>query len=66
MDKIQPSEIIEALAPYAESGISLGNLLRKFLPRMNKPGTITKGAWLQMVKVHAVYGPDKLLRPKTN
>ncbi|KAL2015382.1 hypothetical protein VTK56DRAFT_5552 [Thermocarpiscus australiensis] len=63
-DRIQPSEIVEALAPHAKEGITLGNLLRKFHNRMGKPGNTTKAEWIQMVKAHAVYGPDKLLRPK--
>jgi transcription initiation factor TFIIF subunit alpha len=63
-DRIQPWEIAEALAPYAKEGISLGALLRKFQRRMNGPGNITKTEWIQMVKANAVYGPDKLLRPK--
>ncbi|KAL2261854.1 hypothetical protein VTK26DRAFT_3146 [Humicola hyalothermophila] len=63
-DRIQPWEIVEALAPHAQEGISLGNLIRKFHNRINKPGNITKEEWVAMVKSHAVYGPDKLLRPK--
>ncbi|KAK4236371.1 hypothetical protein C8A03DRAFT_16981 [Achaetomium macrosporum] len=63
-DRIQPWEIAEALAPYAKEGISLGALLRKFQKRMNGPGNITKTEWIQMVKANAIYGPDKLLRPK--
>lgn len=43
----------------------MGNLLRKFHNRINKPGNITKAEWISMVKSHAVYGADKLLRPKT-
>jgi transcription initiation factor TFIIF subunit alpha len=64
-DRIQPREIAEALAPYAKEGISLSNLMKMFQKRIGKPGNITKSEWIQMVKAHAVYGPDKLLRPKT-
>jgi transcription initiation factor TFIIF subunit alpha len=39
--------------------------MKKFHGRVNKPGTITSSQWAQMVKAYAVYGPDKLLRPKT-
>jgi transcription initiation factor TFIIF subunit alpha len=65
-DRIQPYEIVEALAPYAKEGISLSNLMRMFQKRINKPGNTTKSEWIQMVKAHAVYhNADKLLRPKT-
>ncbi|KAK4126286.1 Rap30/74 interaction domain-containing protein [Parathielavia appendiculata] len=63
-DRIQPREIAEALAPYAKEGISLSNLMKMFQKRIGKPGNITKSEWIQMVKAHAVYGADKLLRPK--
>lgn len=64
-DRIQSQEIADAIAPYAQEGISLSNLLRMFQKRINKPGNVTKSEWLQMVKAHAVFGPvDKLLRPK--
>ena len=63
-DRIQPADIAAALAPYAKEGISLGNLLRKFKDRIDKPGHISRSEWIQMVKQTAVYGPDKLLRPK--
>ncbi|EAQ88165.1 hypothetical protein CHGG_04784 [Chaetomium globosum CBS 148.51] len=66
VDIIQPREIAEALAPYAKEGISLSNLMKKFQTRVNKPGNITTSQWIQMVKVHGVYGPDKLLRPKAS
>jgi transcription initiation factor TFIIF subunit alpha len=64
-DRIQPREIAEALAPYAKEGITLSNLMKMFQRRINKPGNTTKSEWIQMVKAHAVYGADKLLRPKT-
>ncbi|KAG7287976.1 hypothetical protein NEMBOFW57_007496 [Staphylotrichum longicolle] len=59
-----PQEIIDTLAQYAKEGITLSNLMKVFQRRINKPGNITKSEWIQMVKAHAVYGPDKLLRPK--
>jgi transcription initiation factor TFIIF subunit alpha len=65
-DVIQPREIAEALAPYAKEGISLSNLMKKFQGRVNKPGNINTSQWVQMVKAHGVYGPDKLLRPKAS
>lgn len=64
-DRIQPSEIVAALAPYGEEGITLPDLLTKFRTRIDKPGSSTKNEWIQMVKSHAVYGPDRRLRPKT-
>ncbi|KAL2159883.1 hypothetical protein VTH06DRAFT_2016 [Thermothelomyces fergusii] len=63
-DIITAKEIADALAPYAKEGISLSNLMKKFQGRVNKPGNITTSQWIQMVKAHGVYGPDKLLRPK--
>lgn len=63
-DRIQPQEIIDTLAQYAKEGITLSNLMKVFQRRINKPGNITKSEWIQMVKAHAVYGQDKLLRPK--
>jgi transcription initiation factor TFIIF subunit alpha len=38
--------------------------MKMFQKRIGKPGNITKSEWIQMVKAHAVYGADKLLRPK--
>ncbi|KXX80267.1 Transcription initiation factor IIF subunit alpha [Madurella mycetomatis] len=65
-NRIQPSEIVESLAPYAEEGITLGDLLRKFHNRINRPGGTTKSEWIQMVKAQSVYDTkSKLLRPKT-
>ncbi|KAK4244286.1 hypothetical protein C7999DRAFT_17441 [Corynascus novoguineensis] len=63
-DIITAKEIADALAPYAKEGISLSNLMKKFQGRVNKPGNINTSQWVQMVKAHGVYGPDKLLRPK--
>lgn len=63
-DRIQAREIAEALAPYGKEGITLANLMKLFHQRIGKPGNITKSEWIQMVKAHAVYGADKLLRPK--
>lgn len=64
--KIQPSEIIQSLAPYAKDGIKLGDLLRKFRGRIDRPGGTTKSEWIQMVKAQSVFDTkSKLLRPKT-
>ncbi|KAL2129689.1 hypothetical protein VTI74DRAFT_7432 [Chaetomium olivicolor] len=63
--KIQASDIAEALAPYAAEGIPLSDFFHKFKKYINKPGNITQGEWMQMVKALAVFGPDKRLRPKT-
>ncbi|KAH6635519.1 hypothetical protein B0J18DRAFT_419000 [Chaetomium sp. MPI-SDFR-AT-0129] len=63
-DRIQPHEIAAALAPYAKDGITLANLMKKFPGRVNRPGTVTTSEWLQMVRIHAAWGEDKLLRPK--
>ena len=58
------SEIIQAIAAQS-NGITLGNLLRMFNDRIDKPGSTTKGEWIQMVKSNADYNAqDKLLRPK--
>lgn len=64
-DIITAKEIADALAPYAKEGISLSNLMKKFQGRVNKPGNINTHQWIQMVKACGVYGPDKLLRPKS-
>ncbi|KAK3391078.1 hypothetical protein B0H63DRAFT_520272 [Podospora didyma] len=60
--RIEASEIVQALAAHAHEGISLGNLLRKFVSRIDKP--TTKVEWIALVKQNAEFGPDKLLRPK--
>lgn len=44
----------------------MGDLLRKFHNRINRPGGTTKAEWIQMVKAQSVYDTkSKLLRPKT-
>ncbi|KAL1840583.1 hypothetical protein VTJ49DRAFT_315 [Mycothermus thermophilus] len=63
-DKIQPKEIADAIATHAKDGIALSALFQMFQKRINKPGHMTKTEWIQWVKNYAVYGPDKLLRPK--
>ncbi|KAL2267550.1 hypothetical protein VTJ83DRAFT_4827 [Remersonia thermophila] len=63
-DKIQPKEIADAIATHAKDGIALPALFQMFQKRINKPGHMTKTEWIQWVKNYAVYGPDKLLRPK--
>lgn len=62
--RIEASEITQALAERGDSGISLGDLLRVFVHRLNQPGSTTKAEWLTLVKQNAIYGPDKLLRPR--
>ncbi|KAK1826751.1 hypothetical protein QBC39DRAFT_13527 [Podospora conica] len=59
--RIEASEITQAIAERGDAGISLGDLLRVFVNRLNQ-GATTKGEWLTLVKQNAVYGPDKLLR----
>ncbi|KAK1759519.1 hypothetical protein QBC47DRAFT_372257 [Echria macrotheca] len=61
--KIEVSEIIKAISAHPE-GIQLGVLMRKFISRIDKPGSTTKSEWIQMVRHNAVFGNDKLLRPK--
>ncbi|KAJ4300426.1 transcription factor IIF subunit tfg1 [Collariella sp. IMI 366227] len=63
--RIQASDIAEALAPYAKDGIPLSDFFHKFKKYINKPGNITQGEWMQMVKALSVFGADKRLRPKT-
>jgi transcription initiation factor TFIIF subunit alpha len=62
--RIEASEITQAIAERGDGGISLGDLLRVFVHRLNQPGSTTKSEWLTLVKQNAVYGPDKLLRPR--
>lgn len=60
--RIEASEIIAAIPA---EGITLGNLLRMFHSRIDKPGGQTKSEWLQMVKQHGEYeSASKLLKPK--
>lgn len=62
--RIEASEITQAIAERGDGGISLGDLLRVFVHRLNQPGSTTKAEWLTLVKQNAIYGPDKLLRPR--
>jgi len=61
--RIEASEIIQVIAERG-NGISLSDLLRKFVHRLDRPGGMAKSEWLTLVKQNAVYGPDKLLRPR--
>lgn len=59
-DRVEAWEIVQAVA--AHQPISLGNLLRKFLHRIDKPGTTTKTEWIHLVRQNAEFGLDKNLR----
>ncbi|KAK0629966.1 hypothetical protein B0T17DRAFT_490606, partial [Bombardia bombarda] len=64
--KIELREIAEAIGA-AENGIGLSDLLRKFHGRIDRPGTITRAEWIQLIKLCAEFGPaDKLLRLKAS
>ncbi|KAK0714992.1 hypothetical protein B0H67DRAFT_579701 [Lasiosphaeris hirsuta] len=60
---IEAWEIVAAMKTHPD-GITLGNLLRKFLGRIAPTGITTKAEWIQLVKQNSDWGPDKLLRPK--
>ncbi|KAK0619831.1 hypothetical protein B0T14DRAFT_519981 [Immersiella caudata] len=63
--RIEASEIIQALNAHP-NGITLGDLLRKFLGRIDRPGMMTKQEWIQLVKQNSTFSAaDRLLRPKT-
>jgi len=62
--RITTAEIIQMINTHPE-GIKLGEMLRKFLGRVDTPGNITKSEWIAIVKANSVYSQaDKLLRPK--
>jgi len=62
--RVEASEIVEAVNAHPE-GITLGALMRKFITRIDRPGSTTKSEWIQMVRQNANFGNDRLLRPKT-
>lgn len=61
---ITGEEIVELI--ISNSGaISIQDLLARFKGRVgDKPGQMLKSNWVKLVKSHATYGADKLLRPK--
>ncbi|KAK4450655.1 hypothetical protein QBC34DRAFT_61995 [Podospora aff. communis PSN243] len=63
--RIEASEIIQTISAHP-NGISLSDLYRKFLSRLDLPGMMTKGEWIQLVKANSTYSTaDRLVRPKT-
>ncbi|KAG7105230.1 Transcription initiation factor IIF subunit alpha like protein [Verticillium longisporum] len=59
---IEPWEVFAALPPQ---GISSTELNRRFNERIGDgPGQTSKAGWINIVKDVAVFGRDKLLRPK--
>ncbi|KAI1441081.1 Rap30/74 interaction domain-containing protein [Annulohypoxylon stygium] len=63
-DVITAQEIIAAL-PAPPKGVSIGEFIRKFQHRIDKPGCMDKKDWIRLVRAHADFGTDKLLRRKT-
>ncbi|KAK0643532.1 hypothetical protein B0T16DRAFT_459669 [Cercophora newfieldiana] len=62
--RIEAAEIIQAIDAHP-NGITLGDLLRKFVSRIDRPGMMNKGEWIQLVKQNSVFNAtDRLLRPK--
>lgn len=48
-------------------GITLGELLRMFSHRVESqkhPNLMKRQEWITLVRQNAIYGPDKVLRPK--
>lgn len=63
---VEASEIVSALLASPE-GISVGALLRQFGNRVGDgPGQMVRKDWIKLVKDNAVFGEDKLLRPKVS
>ena len=63
---VQAHEIIQVLESKP-NGISLGELLRLFSHRVESeknPNLMKRQEWIALVRQNAVYGADKLLRPK--
>ncbi|KAK3324198.1 hypothetical protein B0T19DRAFT_486415 [Cercophora scortea] len=59
--RIELSDIIQAIP---QEGISIGDLLRKFHGRIDRPDTITRSQWIAMVREVAELGADKIMRLK--
>ncbi|KAK4231272.1 putative transcription initiation factor IIF subunit alpha [Podospora fimiseda] len=62
-ERVTAADVVATLARYP-AGISLGNLIRLFSGRVDTPGHLSKKEWISLVKANALFGPDKLLRPK--
>ncbi|CAJ2501866.1 Uu.00g047190.m01.CDS01 [Anthostomella pinea] len=61
---ISSQEIIDAMPPHPQ-GISVGQLLKKFEHRLEKPGFPTRKSWLDQVKMCTAWDKtQKLLRRK--
>ncbi|RDW64058.1 hypothetical protein BP5796_10560 [Coleophoma crateriformis] len=62
-----PLQVSEVIAAIPSTGTSITDLMKKFAGRVgDKKGEQTdKKEFIKMVKENSVYGPDKLLRPKT-
>ncbi|KAI1461822.1 Rap30/74 interaction domain-containing protein [Annulohypoxylon moriforme] len=62
-DVITAQEIIDAL-PNRPQGVTIGAFIKIFQNRIDKPGCMHKKDWIRLVRAHADFGPDKLLRRK--
>lgn len=61
---ITGEEIVELIVSNG-GAISITELLQRFKGRVgDKPGQMLKADWVKLVKNHAVYDKDKMLRPK--
>lgn len=61
---ITGEEIVELIVSNG-GAISIQELLQRFKGRVgDKPGQMLKPDWVKLVKNHAVYDKDKMLRPK--
>ncbi|KAI2473565.1 Rap30/74 interaction domain-containing protein [Annulohypoxylon bovei var. microspora] len=63
-DVITAQEIIDALPPRPH-GVTIGVFIKSFQNRIDRPGCMHKKDWIRLVRAHADFGPDKLLRRKT-
>ncbi|OIW32495.1 hypothetical protein CONLIGDRAFT_630177 [Coniochaeta ligniaria NRRL 30616] len=58
-------EEIAAIIVSNGGAIGIGELLKRFKGRVgDKEGQMLKADWVKLVKTHAVYDKDKMLRPK--
>ncbi|KAI1209056.1 Rap30/74 interaction domain-containing protein [Annulohypoxylon truncatum] len=62
-DVITAQEIIDALPPRPQ-GVTIGVFIKSFQNRIDKPGCMHKKDWIRLVRAHADFGSDKLLRRK--
>ncbi|KAB5540435.1 hypothetical protein GE09DRAFT_1037707 [Coniochaeta sp. 2T2.1] len=61
---ITGEEIVSAIVSKG-GAIGIGDLLKEFKGRVGTgPGQMPKGDWVKLVKNHAIYDKDKMLRPK--